>query len=190
MRSHPGKEFALWLDHAGNMMRFMEDTQEVFENGISELNSGALDAKLRKEKTPEEKKDSKCHSCGFIHTQKICPACGAERPVRRSTVEERAGQLSELDMKMKAKNNWQKDKKLVWKEICHIATDIKGGDRFGAEKFALAQYRNLYGTWPKAAYHIDLNVVPREVVRNNVRRMLIAYRHRIAKKSFTKLADG
>jgi hypothetical protein len=32
--------------------------------------------------------------------------------------------------------------------------------------------------------------VPREVVRNNVRRMLIAYRHRIAKKSFTKLADG
>jgi hypothetical protein len=176
--------------HSGNMMRFMEDTQEVFENGISELNSGALDAKLRKEKTPEEKKDSKCHSCGFIHTQKICPACGAERPVRRSTVEERAGQLSELDMKMKAKNDWQKDKKLVWKEICHIATDIKGSDRFGAEKFALAQYRNLYGTWPKAAYHIDSNVVPREVVRNNVRRMLIAYRHRIAKKSFTKLADG
>lgn len=66
MRSHPGKDFAVWLDHGGNLLRFMEDTQDVFEYGVKELKEGAeLDAKKRAEKTEKEKKDRKCHACGL-----------------------------------------------------------------------------------------------------------------------------
>ena len=47
MRSYPGKEFALWLDHSGNYLRFQEDWEDVYANGVSELDEGK--EKARKE---------------------------------------------------------------------------------------------------------------------------------------------
>ena len=40
MRSHPGKEFGLWLDHSGNYLRFRDDWDDVFENGVQKLDDG------------------------------------------------------------------------------------------------------------------------------------------------------
>lgn len=186
MRSHPGKEFAVWLDHGGNLLRFMEDTQDVFEHGVKELKEGAeLDAKKRVEKTEKEKKDRKCHSCGFVHYKRICPACGAERTERQTTIDTATGKMLEVEMRGKKpkKPEWLKDKAKVWKEVCLIANDMKGGKRFEAEKFALAQYRHIYGVWPQTTYHIDSNVVPTMEVRNQIRRNIIAYRHRMMKRA-------
>lgn len=180
MRPHDGKDFALWLDHTGNMIRFMEDTNEVFQYGVKDLNNKEYDKKLRKEKTEKEKKDYKCAKCGFIHTNRICPSCGFERVVDRSRVHNHEGRLSELDMKrrkLKA-NEWMADKRLVWRELCCIANELKNGDKFSAEKFALAQYRNLYGVWPQNSYSVDHSVKPRKEVRNKVRSMMWAYRNR------------
>lgn len=182
MRSHPGKEFALWLDHAGNLVRFFEDMHEVFESGVRDLNDKQYDAKARREKTDQEKNDIKCKVCGFVHTKQICPACGAERPSRRSSVEEVSGQLVELTRgKKTATDAWQQDKSLVWRELCCLANEIKRGRQFEAEKFALAQYRSLYGTWPKTKYSVDPDTIIRKEVRNKVRSMIIAYRHRMTK---------
>jgi superfamily II DNA or RNA helicase len=183
MRSHPGKDFALWLDHSGNVMRFLEDTQDVFENGVSELNDGKYDGKVRKEKTEKEKKDSSCHACGFVHTLPICPACGAARPRRPHQVEERAGVLKSVDIgkRKEKKHEWMADKKRVWGELCCLSYEIKQND-FQAEKFALAQYRNLYGVWPQNKYSHELMQNPRIEVRNKVRANLIAYRNRMAKQ--------
>ena len=186
MRSHPGKEFAVWLDHGGNLLRFMEDTQDVFEYGVKELKEGAeLDAKKRAEKTEKEKKDRKCHACGYVHFKKICPACGAERNERQTTIDTATGKMLEVEMRGKKpkKPTWMLDKAKVWKEVCHIANDIKGGRKFEAEKFALAQYRQLYGVWPMTTYHIDTNVTPTMEVRNQIRRNIIAYRHRMSKRA-------
>ena len=186
MRSHPGKEFAVWLDHGGNLLRFMEDTQDIFEYGVNELKDGAeLDAKKREEKTEKEKKDRKCHACGFVHYKKFCPSCGAERNERQTTIDTATGKMLEVEMRGKKpkKPEWMKDKAKVWKEVCHISNDIKGGRKFEAEKFALAQYRQLYGVWPMTTYHIDTNVTPTMEVRNQIRRNIIAYRHRMTKRA-------
>jgi DNA repair protein RadD len=186
MRSHPGKEFAVWLDHGGNLLRFMEDTQDVFENGVTELKDGAeFDSKKRAEKTEKEKKDRKCYACGFVHFQKICPACGTERNERQSTIDTATGRMLEVSMKGKKPKNpqWMKDKARVWKEVCLVSSDIKRGNKFEAEKFALAQYRQLYGVWPQTTYHIDLNVVPTPEVRNQILRNIIAYRHRMRRRA-------
>jgi superfamily II DNA or RNA helicase len=181
MRSHEGKTFALWLDHAGNLLRFLEDTQEVFANGVSDLNDSEYDKKVRKEKTEAEKKDSKCHACGFIHTQRICPACGTERVGPKSRVELANGRLTEVDLsKKKVKlNGWMEDKRLVWRELCWIANDIKKGHHFSAEKFALAQYRSIYGVWPQTKYSPETAISPRAEVRSKVKSNLIAFSRRM-----------
>ena len=86
MRPHPGKEYALWLDHAGNLSRFWEDQVDVFENGVSELNDGKHDSKVRKEKTEAEKAEFCCKSCGFMFRGKVCPACGTERKSKSDVI--------------------------------------------------------------------------------------------------------
>ena len=39
MRSYPDKDFAVWLDHSGNYIRFMEDWDDVYSNGVSDLST-------------------------------------------------------------------------------------------------------------------------------------------------------
>jgi superfamily II DNA or RNA helicase len=181
MRSHPGKDFALWLDHAGNLLRFLPDMQEVFENGVEELSTGNYDGNVRKEKSEEEKQTMKCSACGFVHTQKICPACGFERKSPRSKVNNTSGEMVEINGKTKIKQqDFLADKKLVWKELCSLALEIKK-DHFYAEKFALAQYRNFYSVWPVTKY-VPETVQVRAEVRNKVRANVIAYSNRMKKQ--------
>jgi superfamily II DNA or RNA helicase len=181
MRSHPGKDFALWLDHAGNLLRFLPDMQEVFENGVEELSTGNYDGNVRKEKSEEEKQTMKCSACGFVHTQKICPACGFERKSPRSKVNNTSGEMVEINGKTKIKQqDFLADKKLVWKELCSLALEIKK-DHFQAEKFALAQYRNIYSVWPVTKY-VPETVQVRAEVRNKVRANVIAYSNRMKKQ--------
>jgi len=93
--------------------------------------------------------------------------------------------MSEVEMRGKKpkKTEWMKDKAKVWKEVCMIANEIKGGRKFEAEKFALAQYRSMFGVWPQTTYHLDQNVMPTTEVRNQIRKNLIAYRHRMTKRA-------
>ena len=180
MRSHPGKDFALWLDHSGNVLRFMDDMETVFANGVDNLNDQEFDAKARKEKTEEEKKEMKCAACGFVHSQKICPACGHERVGRKSNIINESGELKEVGKKLK-QHEWMENKQLVWGEICYIAYEMKKND-FQAEKLALAQYRQIYGVWPQRKYSSDLFVPPRAEVRNKIRSNLVAYWRRISNR--------
>ena len=40
MRAAPNKDFALWLDHAGNYLGFLDETLEFFAQGVDELDDG------------------------------------------------------------------------------------------------------------------------------------------------------
>jgi len=186
MRPHPGKEFGVWIDHSGNVLRFLDDMQTVFSEGVEDLSKADMDAKQRKEPTDEEKKKSKCHVCGFVHSVRICPACGAERPRQKSKVDNVAGSMSEVDVngKKAVQHEWMADKSLVWKELCIIAGEMKK-DYASAEKFALAQFKNIFGSWPsnRAPFEqsIASGVEPRKQVRGKVTANLIAYRHMVKK---------
>lgn len=183
MRPYPGKEFALWLDHSTNFLRFMQDTQEVFSMGVARLNEKEYDAKVRKEPTPEEKAAFACGACKFLMGKALhCPACGWERPRTRSDVREIGGELHEvkLDGKSSTMPSWAADRDAVWRQLSHYALERKRGDIDAARKFALAQYRNLYRAWPNADFN-PANVEPPDPrLVSKVKSQLIAWANRRA----------
>jgi superfamily II DNA or RNA helicase len=95
MRSHEGKDFALWLDHSGNYLRFREDWDDVYENGVTELDDGR--EKAKKEPTAKEKSDQKCPKCSHLwpSASDTCPCCGFVR-ARKNSVLAVAGEMHEL----------------------------------------------------------------------------------------------
>ena len=172
MRPHSGKEYAVWLDHAGNLTRFWDDQVEVFAHGVKELEGGKLDAKVRKEPTEKEKAEIKCTACGYMFRGRVCPSCGTERR-STSNVLNMAGQMVEFGGERKP--DWMADKKLLWWEIVQISKDRKGRDLAAAERFAKAQFKNLTGDWPKYKFQDALFVEPRMVTQNKIKQQVIKY---------------
>jgi superfamily II DNA or RNA helicase len=101
MRSHPGKEFAVWIDHAGNFQRFAEDWEDVYENGPGTMDDGR--EKPKPEPTEREKKEAKCPSCSAYMppSHDTCAHCGYTR-VRRNGVVVLPGELEEYMRREKA----------------------------------------------------------------------------------------
>jgi len=172
MRPHPGKEYAVWLDHAGNLYRFWNDQVEVFAHGVQELEDGKLDAKVRKEPTEKEKAEIKCTACGYMFRGRVCPSCGSER---RSMSNVFAVQGQMVEFGGTKSSDWMSDKRLVWWEIVQISKDRKRGDLAAAERFAKAQYKNLTGDWPKWKFHEAIFVEPRMVTQNKIKQQVIKY---------------
>lgn len=79
MRTHPNKEFGIWLDHSGNYLRFRSDWDRLYDEGVDELKEGGEKAKT--EPTEREKKQSKCPFCKALWTSKTdkCDSCGKIR---------------------------------------------------------------------------------------------------------------
>lgn len=182
MRPAPGKEFALLLDHGSNWIRFQNDIETFFENGIHTLKECDLDSKVRKE--PEEGKGkNECRYCGFMMmpSDQTCPACGKERPKRRDVHEPKAGVLIEIEPGIKGKNgkalpDFLQNKARVQQELWGLALYKKKGDRVAAESFALAQYKAIYDEWPRRAFR---NIQPESCsfeVGRRVTANLIRYR--------------
>lgn len=98
MRCAKGKEFAMWLDHSGNYLRFREDWDDVYENGVHTLDDGK--EKAKKEPTKKEKTDSKCPKCSALWPRgsDSCPCCGMVIK-SRSAIHAVPGTMEELATK-------------------------------------------------------------------------------------------
>lgn len=176
MRPHPGKSFALWLDHSGNILRFKDDVDDIFENGVGELDDGHRDQKMRPEPTEKKREEIRCQGCGFVlpASAVVCPACGKER-TRRSLVETVPGVMVEIGGKRveaAGKYEFLKDRERIWRELCALALIRKQGDYESAQKFAQAQYRNFYGEFARRQIQNTelLEVSPQleKLVRSNI----------------------
>ncbi|CAM2155492.1 Type III restriction enzyme, res subunit [Paraburkholderia tropica] len=181
MRPHAGKTFGLWLDHCGNALRFGEDTAHIFANGLDALDSGDLDKKARAEPSEKEKKELVC-SCGFVLPPacRSCPACGAERE-RRSLVENVAGVMEAVGgvTAPTAKTpTYLKDKTSVWRQLCCLAIGRNPQNPEKAKKFALAQFLNLYGHWPKWDFSTVNLEAPCVELKGKIQSLMIARAHR------------
>lgn len=164
MRPHPTKEYALWLDHSGNFMRFFGETSSFFSSGLEHLNDKLLDSRARKEPTEYEKKKHLCGGCGLIlpPSARTCPSCGWERPLRNN-VQQKAGEMTEIDLLSKAGRKDHEeiffaDRGRVWRQIVHYSLIRKKGDISAAEKFAKAQYRNIYNAWPSKSFESTIEL--------------------------------
>ncbi len=144
MRASPGKEFGLWLDHSGNVLRFWNDVEDIFESGVNELDDGKREEKARKEPTEKERAEIRC-VCGMVllPEQKACPACGKER-IRASKVEQLPGSMVELT-KTQRKHNADS-----WDEKSRFMAGLKLYAQTHGYKpgWAANKYRERYGVWP------------------------------------------
>lgn len=140
MRSHEGKEFALWLDHSGNFLRFREDWDQVYEKGVDSLEDKQERAK--REPTEKVKKEAKCPKCSYLwppHTD-TCPSCGYVKK-KMNLVDHVAGELHELVGTTKAMRN---EKQTFYSELIYIANERNYNIHWASHK-----YREKFGVWPK-----------------------------------------
>lgn len=79
LRSSPdtGKQDCHLLDFSGNIIRFFEDFNDIYFNGLDSLDDGdKLDKAIRKN---EEFEPKGCPRCGYSPFHKRCMACGFEK---------------------------------------------------------------------------------------------------------------
>jgi DNA repair protein RadD len=175
MRPAEGKAFALLLDHAGNYIRFQRDMERVFADGVSDLSKADYDSQIRKEPEEKEREAFLCGGCKAVLRVSAthCPACGWERPKRITEVLNLPGELIEVGKKKTPA--WMEDKESVWRQVCGLALERKKGDIVAAERFARAQYRNLYDQWPRYAMRNITPESPCPELRRKVQANLIRW---------------
>lgn len=178
MRISPGKEYALWLDHSGNMMRFRDDQVHLFAHGVTSLQDSELNSKARKDPEASEVDEIRCPACKFLLPSRVrrCPACGHEK-VKQNTVETTEGSMILVNGELvptKGKYSWLAQSDVVWAQLMGLAIKTKP-DLARASSFALAQYRGIYGAWPRLTFDPAMAVDPSEKLQNLVRSRVIAY---------------
>jgi superfamily II DNA or RNA helicase len=138
MRTHPSKSFATWLCHSGNYIRFQEDWEEIYNNGVHELDDAR--EKTKKEKTDKEKEAAKCPKCGHLWAggSDTCIHCGYTRE-KRSMVESVPGEMEEL------KAAASRESKQDWYSMCQYMVKYHGW----SPGRAAHTYKDKFGVWPK-----------------------------------------
>lgn len=116
MRSHDAKAQAIWLCHSGNYIRFREDWDDVYSNGVTELKPSGEGTK--KEPTDKEKEDSTCPKCKALWVGgDSCMSCGYVR-FKMSMVETVPGELQELHA---ANKKLRIDNQAFYSQLLHYA---------------------------------------------------------------------
>ena len=166
MRGAEGKDFAVWLDHAGNYLRFRDDWEDVFEKGVSDLDDGK--EKSKKEPTDKEKKESMCPVChAFWPTgSDTCVNCGHVRE-KKNKVVSIPGEMEELGVMQ------SKETKQQWWSMLNWYVQHKGWSNGRAAH----TFREKFGVWPKG---FDNNIVtPSADVEKFIQKRLRAYINKI-----------
>lgn len=143
MRSCYGKEFALWLDHSGNYLRFLPDWEDLYHNGVSELDDGK--EKPKPEPTDKEKEAAKCPKCSALWPSKsdICSNCGHVRE-RKNDVSVKAGELVEIGAPVKNEKYESAYKESFYQQLLKYAKD-KGYK----DGWAFFKYKEKFKLEPK-----------------------------------------
>jgi len=162
MRSHADKEYAVWLCHSGNYLRFQEDWEEVYNNGVHELDDAKEKAKKEKEK--KEKEAAKCPMCSALwpSNSDTCLNCGHVRE-RKNAVQEVAGEMEELAPSA------SRDVKQDWYGMCHYMVKYRGWSTGRAAH----TYKDKFGVWPRGL--ADTPVLPSKDFDKAVKAALIKF---------------
>lgn len=163
MRPAPDKSFCVWLDHAGNYIRFREEWDEVFENGVHELDD--TKEKAKKEKNKEEKEAAKCPACGALWpgNSDTCSHCGHVRQ-RKNQVSSVAGEMEELT------SGGSREAKQEWWSMCQYKVRY-GGWNPGR---AAHTYKDKFGVWPRGLNDFDIKA-PNMEFEKFVKAKLVRY---------------
>jgi DNA repair protein RadD len=162
MRSSPGKDKALVIDHTGNSLRFLSDTVEFWAKGVDELNESAeKDRASRSAPTPKERQDVVCFGCQAIVPPGVtaCLACGRERPRKPASVRQVQGATKLLNMSAESGRKFDyanhpilRDPATAYLSFLAFTTHRKRGDVGAGHRWAAGLFRGVYGRWPSRTY--------------------------------------
>lgn len=140
MRPNEGKEFALWLDHSGNFLRFRDDWDHLFNDGVQTLDEGNYE-NTKREPTEKEKKQAKCPKCDalWISQTNVCLSCGHERQFI-SNIISIAGELEELE---ESNRKLQKNNTDFYSELMYYGK-LKGYK----DGWAAYKYKEKFSVFP------------------------------------------
>ena len=177
MRGFPGKDYCVYIDHAGNYLRFQDQWDDLYENGVHELDDGA--EKSKPEPSKEQKEAAKCPKCGLLRETKgdTCTHCGHTRQ-RRNEVITVPGEMTELSgPTVKAEKYTPADKARWYSELLGYCQE-KGKPT----SYALAVFHEKFDSWPHGKNSIDPSPPGREVL-GYIRSKNIAYAKGMAKRA-------
>jgi DNA repair protein RadD len=142
-RIHPGKSFCVIQDNSGNFLRFKDDWDALYHDGVQELGQGQ-DSKPKKEPTKEQKDASKCPKCSVVWAGgDTCLNCGHVR-VKRNEVVAVAGEMVEISAsKRKADKHTPEQKVDFYAQLLGYAQNR--GYRPG---WAFYKYEEKFGVRP------------------------------------------
>ena len=173
MRSSPGKDYGLWLDHAGNMAGWYDDVCDIWENGVERLPDPADPKKTRKE--GRERQEVVCLGCGYVLPPKAgsCPYCDKPRSRARTSSTTVPGRMEELTRP--GSREWQKDRQWTWEQLCRVALNRKGEDVATAQRHVKWLYNLMFGQWPARDAPFTPAAAPDERVERKVRQLVMGW---------------
>ena len=147
-----GKTDCLLLDHSGNIVRFADDFERIYHDGVESLDDGAkLDKTVRKDE-PGEYEAKACPSCGHAPFSKRCMGCGFEKPVA-ATETAAAGMMREIVIgKGKSRKVLANDPAHLWGQLCTYARAHSAPDK--QHWRARFLFKDMVGDWPPDGWHI------------------------------------
>ena len=148
--------------HSGNYLRFREDWDDVFANGVSELDDGK--EKAKKEKTDKEKEAAKCPKCGALwrSSSDTCAHCGYIKETKKKLASV-PGEMEELTA-----NANRDEKQEFWSEL-QYKVKVEGWNPGRAAH----TYKDKFGVWPRGLH--DNVRVPSLATERFIKSRIIAY---------------
>jgi superfamily II DNA or RNA helicase len=174
LRSSPstGKTDMLLLDFSGNIVRFSNDFEAIFHDGLASLDMGEkLDREVRKDAEGDESKG--CPACGYQPFFKRCMACGHERLPTNNIVPE-AGEMVEFKIGRATVG----DSASVWAQCVTLIRNGVGRPETAPGR-AAHLYKSITGIFPRNLpdYHAVPDVAVTRGVRNKHIANKIAFRN-------------
>jgi superfamily II DNA or RNA helicase len=145
-----GKTDMLLLDFSGNIVRFAEDFEKIYANGLDSLDTGEkLDKIVRKDVDDDEQDGPvNCPQCQFKPFRKRCMSCGFEA-IKPVLVEHEAGQMVEFKVGKVSVGN----KLTVWEQVVSYCRGQ--GKPESAKARAMHLYRAITGQEPRGLPMFD-----------------------------------
>jgi len=159
LRTAPGKDHCLILDHSDNHARLGFVTSISHER----LLTGKEKAPKPRENEKPEQTPRECPSCGAMKQQGACPACGFE-PKRQSEIEFEDGELVEIT----APKEKERIYSMAEKAEFHAGLKWLAHSRGRKIGWAAHKYREKFGVWPVGEAKHVAPKPPSEAVKMHV----------------------
>jgi len=171
LRSFEGKKDCHLLDFSGNIVRFFEDFNDIYFNGLDKLDDGEkLDKKIR---TQEDFEPKGCPRCGYSPFHKRCMACGFEK-VSSQISDALPGHMQEIFIGEGAKKKKLADNaEHLWHQVCEYARHHSKPEKQSARAWHL--FKQITGQETQWQFSKAPAVEITKNVYNKIQQMNIQY---------------